>query len=248
MPTLDISRTYNTAEVLDEVDLDNIVDGIETFVNTTKLDDDNIQDDGITASDKLVDDSVTGDKLHTNVADASTIELSSNALQVKDAGITAAKLATNAVTTVKITAANVTRAKLEAVGQQSANQTTNPQTTTSTTLADVTGLSVSITTSGRPVVICLQSTNNEDSYISIVAAAVGTYYTKVALLRDGTLLKALNCGSAYGNASAATRHALGQMWIDPVSAGTYTYKIQIAMSTAATSAAISNAQLVAYEL
>lgn len=44
--------------------------------------------------------------------DASTIEISTNALRVKDAGITAAKLASDSVITAKILDANVTLAKL----------------------------------------------------------------------------------------------------------------------------------------
>lgn len=37
---------------------------IQTLLNTTKLDDDNIQDDGITASDKLADETLTADKVN----------------------------------------------------------------------------------------------------------------------------------------------------------------------------------------
>ena len=62
----------------------------------------------ISAGDALTK---TGNQLDVAVDD-STIEVSSDALQVKDAGITATQLATNAVTTIKITDANVTAAKL----------------------------------------------------------------------------------------------------------------------------------------
>lgn len=44
--------------------------------------------------------------------DGSTLEVSSNSVRVKDAGITDAKLATDSVTTAKILAANVTNAKM----------------------------------------------------------------------------------------------------------------------------------------
>jgi len=54
---------------------------------------------------------LTGTEFSANVDD-STIEISSNSLQVKDAGITSTQLASNAVTTVKITDANVTTAKI----------------------------------------------------------------------------------------------------------------------------------------
>jgi hypothetical protein len=46
------------------------------------------------------------------VPDDSTIEINSNALRVKDSGITANKLSTDSVTTVKILALNVTGAKI----------------------------------------------------------------------------------------------------------------------------------------
>jgi hypothetical protein len=62
----------------------------------------------ISAGDALTK---TGNQLDVAVDD-STIEVSSDALQVKDAGITATQLATDAVTTIKITDANVTAAKL----------------------------------------------------------------------------------------------------------------------------------------
>lgn len=44
--------------------------------------------------------------------DGSTVEITSDTLNVKDSGITTAKLATNAVTTAKITDSNVTTAKV----------------------------------------------------------------------------------------------------------------------------------------
>lgn len=55
---------------------------------------------------------VFGDMLDPAIVDASTIEIASNVLRVKDAGITAAKLATNSVQTAKIVDANVTTAKI----------------------------------------------------------------------------------------------------------------------------------------
>ena len=63
----------------------------------------------ISAGDALTK---TGNQLDV-VADNSTIEVSSDALQVMDGGITATQLATDAVTTVKITDGNVTNAKLQ---------------------------------------------------------------------------------------------------------------------------------------
>jgi hypothetical protein len=77
--------------------------------------------------------------LKTTVADASTIELDgTNGLQVKDAGITAAKLATDAVETLKIKAANVTAVKLATDSVEEAKIKAAAVTTTKIKDANVT--------------------------------------------------------------------------------------------------------------
>ena len=72
---------------------------------------------------------LTGTTFSANVDD-STIEIASDNLRVKDAGITDAKLATNAVTTDKITDNNVTVAKLATTLDLSSNTVTLPSTFT----------------------------------------------------------------------------------------------------------------------
>ncbi len=53
MATLNVRREYADGDILLESDLDAFLDDIETFLNVTKIDDDNIQDLGITGSTKL---------------------------------------------------------------------------------------------------------------------------------------------------------------------------------------------------
>lgn len=50
MATLTVTKTYDDSQVLTEADLDGIKTSIETFVNSTKLDSDNIQTGGIATS------------------------------------------------------------------------------------------------------------------------------------------------------------------------------------------------------
>lgn len=57
MPTLSITKSYQDGDILTEADLDNIRESVQTFFNTTKIDDDNIQDNGISASKLGIDDS-----------------------------------------------------------------------------------------------------------------------------------------------------------------------------------------------
>jgi len=83
MPTLSITKTYADGSVLTEADLDNIKDDIETFLNTTKIDQDNIQAGGVDAA-SLATDSVIAIKIQ---ADAVTT------VKILDANVTSAKLA-----------------------------------------------------------------------------------------------------------------------------------------------------------
>lgn len=105
MPQLDARRTYADGSILFAADLDAVIDDIETLVNTTKLNDDNIQDAGITGSTKLVDASVTAGKLASN---------SVTTAKITDSNVTTAKIADSNVTTAKIADLNVTTGKLAA--------------------------------------------------------------------------------------------------------------------------------------
>jgi hypothetical protein len=136
LATLAITRNYNDGEVLTEADLDAICDSVETFLNSTKINDDNIQNSGITGSDKLVSQSVTTAKIaDLNVTTAKINDLAVTTGKLDALAVTAAKLAADAVETAKILDANVTRAKLAVggIGRDSlpATKTTTYTATTS---------------------------------------------------------------------------------------------------------------------
>ena len=103
MATLTTTRNYDDGEVLVRADLDAFLDDIETFLNVTKINDDNIQNSGITGSTKLLNQSVTESKL---AADAVTT------LKIADSAVTTAKIADTNVTTAKIANDAVTADKL----------------------------------------------------------------------------------------------------------------------------------------
>lgn len=83
MPTLTITKEWASGEILLEADLDFIKSDLETFFNTTGINDDNIQDAGITASSKIVDATINEDKFQAG-------------------SVTTAKFAADSITTVKI--------------------------------------------------------------------------------------------------------------------------------------------------
>lgn len=82
MPALALTKSYLDGEILLEADLDNIKDGIETFLNTTKIDDDNIQNAGITASSKLIDETITTAKLADECVTAAKMSLTNKTMPI----------------------------------------------------------------------------------------------------------------------------------------------------------------------
>lgn len=94
MSALSITKTYQDNTLLSASDLDAILDSVETFLNTTKLDSDNIQNASITANSKFKTASIT------------------DAVIAADAVVTNI-LADGAVTTTKILDAAVTTAKMK---------------------------------------------------------------------------------------------------------------------------------------
>jgi len=59
MPTLSITQSWAANVNPTETDIDNIRDAMLTFINTTKIDDDNVQTGGITGSTAFVASSAT---------------------------------------------------------------------------------------------------------------------------------------------------------------------------------------------
>ncbi len=123
MATLNVTRSYQDGEVLVQADLDAFLDDIETFVNVTKINDDNIQNNGITGSLKLLTGSVTTSKIGFEAVTAiklgadsvlteKILDLNVTTAKIDDLAVTAGKLAADAVTTAKILDTNVTTAKL----------------------------------------------------------------------------------------------------------------------------------------
>lgn len=175
--------------------------------------------DGAVAGAKVADLGVTGAKLSANSVDAATIELNTalgvTSLRVKDSGISKAKLA--------------------ALGQQVADTTS--VAVSSATPADATGLTVTITTSGRPVFVALLPAPFDSlapASISDISTASGS--AKIDLVRDTTTIF---------RTVPITAPALN--YVDVVGAGTYVYKIQASASSAA-SIQFDYCRLIAFEL
>lgn len=181
--------------------------------------------------------------------DGSTIAITSNIMSVASGGITATQLASNSVTTVKIADANVTRPKLVAVGQQ-VSASSGSFSTTSATTVDVTNLTVTITTTGRPVMVFLQPAIGQPG--SLYSDAGGALTIVKTLVSTPTVLNVFTVSGT--SAGPIVRYPLSTVFYLDTSvvgaANTYTYKVT-AQRTGGTSSAVVqviDAVLVAYEL
>lgn len=278
MATLSVTRSYADGEVLVRADLDAFLDDIETFINVTKIDDDNIQTSGITASTKLVngsitsakiknaavttskiaDDAVTKEKIASTVAGAGlsktiTEEL---AVNVDDSTIEinsdTLRLKDGGITTAKILDANVTKAKLEPLGQQ---ESASSGTYTNATDTETTVCSVSITTVGRPVMVLLASADTSDPptaaiKFSTTSGSIVGISAYLSFCRDSTRISA-----HFINGAATVVHPYYYMpasliMIDTPVAGTYTYSLKASLSSTDPTKLLSiiNYKLVVVEL
>lgn len=232
MAQLDIRRNYATGEVLLQQDLDAIVDDLETFLNYTKLNDDNIQDASITASTKVEAASINGPKFKNNAI--TTAKLASDSVttdSIYDAAVTTAKLATDSVNTDQLAASAVTTSKFDASAITAAKMSSNYAT--SHTIGQVGGssgdtVSATITTSGRPVMIFLQpgATAGGGGRIVTYARTSMSSDEGLSFKRDATLISYGSTNTYSGTAADQPTLPCGMMFcIDFPAAGTYTYSL-----------------------
>lgn len=129
--------------------------------------------------------------------------------------------------------------------------------TNCTTNLDITNQSVTLTTNGRPVIIVATddgSGGNEFQATVQNGGSPAACLALVTLLRGATLLAEfpvfINAGNGVTNTIANTIPVSAVSYFDVPAAGTYTYKLQAAASSATASCTINyaNAKLVAYEL
>jgi hypothetical protein len=194
------------------------------------------------ASTKIVAMSSAGAMAANIDADNSSIEIVTNNLQVKD----------NGITTAKILDANVTKPKLAALGQQ-ISSSSGSFTTTSTTPVAVTNLSVSITTSGRPIMILLvaDASGGANAFIGVsrstgATSASATFYVEITGVTPNSINQEISIAGASGNLSnRVLPGALNHVHV--AAAGTYTVSIG-ASGGFGNTAEVNNCKLVVYEL
>lgn len=175
----------------------------------------------ITASN-IANSTITGGKIASATITSTNMAADS---------VTTTGLATNAVTTIKITDANVTRAKLVAVGQQTSSSCGTFTGSTTSAWTDVTNLTVTVTTTGRPVIVMLQPISTGNSWVKFT----DTTNTKIRIYNSTT-------GDSFESYNAQFFTVL-----NGCASGANTWKVQYYIGVSDT-VEIKNAVLIAYEL
>jgi hypothetical protein len=249
--TFSDGNVLTAAQLNDE--FDNVVDGVNTLDDANISSSANINPVKISASiagDGLAKDPIDG-SLDVQVDDT-TVEIASNLISIKDDGIDADKIATDAVTTAKIINGAVTRPKLAALGQQQSGYV--GETITSSSYVDVPGLSITITTTGKPVMVALKGLSTSPGVILNQGPNATTSESRISFLRDATQIAEYVAKLTITIGGPYTMDTFGipasAYWtIDTPAAGTYTYKVQAKNSTTgASSNVVVDAELIVWEL
>lgn len=230
--------TVKTLDYLGTSDADvsaaavNITAGSGLVSNTDGQLDVNVDGSTISILDdelKIADEGVGSDQIADTIADASSIE--------RD-GVTGK---------LKVKAGGITQAMRVALGQQISNSS-GSFSTSSVAYTDVTNLSVTITTTGRPVLLMLQSEGSAGGRIGMDRGSDNAS-ADVAFLRDGAIIASTRLITVATGASAVELKvpASSFSYVDVVAAGTYTYKVQVRISAAAL-VYVELVKLVAFEL
>lgn len=130
---------------------------------------------------------------------------------------------------------SITKAMIEALGH-SVSSSCGTFLTSGSSYTDVTNLSVSITTVGKPVYVGLTpDTSNPSAEVDMTNASADS---GIQILRDSTVI--------YKLEGLVTTPAGGVWAFDEPAAGTYTYKVQAKGTGSSTS--LTNLRLLAYQV
>lgn len=228
MPSLSITKLYEDGKNPVKRWFDEFSSSIETFCNVTKLGTSNIADSAIDSSE-IADGAVTSSKFQTSA-------------------VTTAKIADGAVTYPKLASTTVT--------ESSSTGIDGGGDASGTTYMDITNLTLSITTTGRPVLIgieCDASSIESDaaSYSQTYKGSTATIENRVRLRRDSTTLSVVKFVSVSdGSIGAREQHTplSGFVFLDTPAAGTYTYKFQGYTQDSSTYLMMNDAKMFAVEL
>lgn len=175
----------------------------------------------------------------------------SNTGAIAASQITTSQVANAAITTALIADGSVTRPKLAALAQQISSSSGSYANSSLSPVA-ITNLTVTITTSGRPVMLMLQDDGTiGSSYVGYFGCSAGTASLIItSFVRNGTPINSSTLQTQTPTAGEGhTVPASSFMFLDTPTAGTYTYTVQCHQNVAGGLLfEFNNVVLVAYEM
>lgn len=200
MPTLTILRNYADGfEFLNEEQLDDIKDSIETFLGVTKLGADNFQ--GTLGADKIALEAVDNVTLQVN---------NDKHIIIAPTSLTTAHLKTSGISGTKLADHSLLRAMEKprvagnaTVGDIPFSSELVTFTTSSTSFVEVSDLNLSIVHGGRPIKYGVTSSANVSgrSFFEIAPTAGGLGSIEFRFLKDGVAFDTRMYGSEIPDAS-----------------------------------------------
>lgn len=213
MSTLTVTTNYADAAVLTETQLDAANASIETFMNTTKVSDDNIQAASLDGSE-IQSGTITTAKLQANAITAALIvDGAISAAKIYDSNVTTAKIADNAVTTAKIATDGVTTAKIADSAVTTSKIADNAVTTAK--IADGTVAAVDI--SSYSVLQSMKAALNYSKSASTTTSTTSTSYTSVT----NTSAITTNGNPVYVFGESASTNGCIKIYDSSISSGYY---------------------------
>lgn len=195
------------------------------------------------------------------VSTAKIAALAVTTAKIANSAVTATQIASGAVGTTQLGAASVATANIQskaitqallalratgttvAAGGVAISGSSTTFSTASPSPVDVTGLSVTITTTGRPVMLLLQSDGTNSNGGSSISVTGNEAF--LAFVRGSTILALNDFQPAPGPIVEVPPSCC--QFVDVVAAGTYTYKAQGFVLSGGT-LQITDVALVAFEL
>jgi hypothetical protein len=171
-------------------------------------------------------------------------------------GITGTNIASATITGSNVASNTISRTNLTAVGQQVSSNVTSFSTANSSPVA-VSGATVTITTTGRPVMLMLISSSanpvaGSEIFLSANTSSSETLVGQICFLRGATQIVTQSFGG--GIFTSTSNNVIvppsSFNYLDVIAAGTYTYSVSalVTSTSGVPTINIKNIQLVAYEL
>jgi hypothetical protein len=171
--------------------------------------------------------------------------------EIKTNEIATAMIKDSAITTAKINNAAVTQAKRAALGEQLSSSSGAFSSSTTGSAVDITNLTVTITTTGRPVFVGIIGDGTTSNSVIRFNQGGASLTAFIFFVRGSTVVSQMLLSQSVTGSTALDFRAMAFPWhIDVPAAGTYTYKIQAQMSnsTGAETFEFQYLKLIAYEL